>query len=139
MKKTKIIYWIFTALFAAFMLFSAIPDIMNTKEAQDLVGKQLGYPMYIIPFIGVAKLLGAIAILVPGFPKLKEWAYAGFTIDLLGAWYSGIAAGLAAGMPAGQVVGPTFFMLLPIGVMIVSYIYLHKLQKLKGAPAGVSR
>lgn len=135
MKKTKIIYWIFTGLFAAFMLFSAIPDIINTKEAQELVGKQLGYPLYIIPFIGVAKLLGAIAILVPGFPRLKEWAYAGFTIDLLGAWYSGIAAGLAAGLP----IGPSFFMVLPIAVMTVSYIYLHKLQKMKGASAGLSR
>lgn len=131
MKKTKIIYWIFTGLFAAFMLFSAIPDIMNSKDAQELMGKLLGYPTYIIPFIGVAKLLGAIAILVPGFPRLKEWAYAGFTIDLLGAWYSGIAV--------GQPVGPSFFMLLPIGVMVVSYIYLHKLQKLKGASAGLSR
>jgi len=129
MKKTKIIYWIFTILFAGFMLFSAIPDIMNTKEAQDIVGKMLGYPTYIIPFIGVAKALGVIALLVPGFPRVKEWAYAGFTIDLLGAWYSGIAAATAA----GQSITPSFFMVLPIGVMIVSYIYWHKLQKGKRA------
>lgn len=48
----------------------------------------LGYPRYLLPFLGVAKSLGVIALLVPGFPRLKEWAYAGFTFDLLGAAWS---------------------------------------------------
>jgi DoxX-like protein len=71
MKKIKIIYWIITGLFAAFMLFTAIPDIIMDPEAIKFM-TALGYPLYFIPFIGVAKVLGAIAILIPGFPRIKE-------------------------------------------------------------------
>jgi len=74
------------------MLFSAIPDIMVAPDAVTFMNT-LGYPKYIIPFLGVAKLLGVIAILVPGFPKLKEWAYAGLFFDLAGACYSGYSTG----------------------------------------------
>src|SRR5882762_1506351 len=90
MKKTKILYWIITGLFSAFMLFSAIPDIMVVPDAITFMN-HLGYPIYIIPFLGVAKLLGVIAILIPGFPRIKEWAYAGLFFDLIGATYSVIA------------------------------------------------
>ncbi len=83
-KRLNISYWIFTGLFAGFMIFSAIPDLMVTSQAVDIVSTQLGYPKYIISFLGVAKLLGAIAILVPGYPRLKEWAYAGLVFDLIG-------------------------------------------------------
>lgn len=92
MKKIKIIYWIFTGLLAALMLLSSIPNILSVPSAVALF-KHLGYPLYIIPFLGVAKLLGVIAILVPGFPRIREWAYAGFVFDLLGATYSSIASG----------------------------------------------
>lgn len=88
MKTTKIIYWTTTVLFAAFMIFSAIPNIMSSPESIDFVSTHLGYPKYFIPFIGVAKLLGSITILVPAFNKLKEWAYAGLSFDLIGAVYS---------------------------------------------------
>ena len=99
MKKTKIIYWVITILFGGFMLFSAIPDIMNKPEAIDFMNK-LGYPPYFTPFIGVAKLLGVIAILVPGFPRIKEWAYAGLMFDLIGAAYSIYAtSGISNAMP----------------------------------------
>lgn len=76
MKKRNIAYWVVTALFSAFMIFSAVPDIMMVPDAMKFIG-HLGYPDYFIPFIGVAKLLGSIAILIPGFPRIKEWAYAG--------------------------------------------------------------
>lgn len=94
MKKTNILYWIFNGLFAAFMLFSALPDVFMQEEAVQFMNGLLGYPKYIIPFIGVAKVLGAIAILVPGFHRIKEWAYAGFAIDLLGATYSILSIGM---------------------------------------------
>ncbi len=77
MKKTKTIYWIFTGLFAGIMMLSAIPDIIKVPDAVQMVSTHLGYPVYFLPFIGVAKLLGAIAILIPGYPRIKEWAYAG--------------------------------------------------------------
>lgn len=76
------------------MLFSAIPDIVNDPEAVQFINGVLGYPKYILPFIGVAKALGVIAILVPGFHRLKEWAYAGLAIDLIGATYSVMSVGM---------------------------------------------
>lgn len=91
-KATKILFWIVNGLFAALMLFSAIPDIINAPDAVKFM-TILGYPTYFTPFIGVAKVIGVIAILIPGFPRLKEWAYAGLCFDLIGATYSVIAVG----------------------------------------------
>ena len=94
MKRAKILYWIINGLFGAFMLFSAIPDIIETPDAVQFM-TILGYPTYFTPFIGVAKVLGVIALFIPGYPRLKEWAYAGLTFDLVGATYSVIAIGTA--------------------------------------------
>ena len=121
MKKIRTIYWIFTGLFAALMLVSAIPDILCVPDAVTIM-TQLGYPRYFIPFIGVAKTLGVAAILIPGFPRIKEWAYAGLAFDLIGAVYSQIGAGLFN--------SSSLFMIVWIIPMIVSYSYYHKLQKL---------
>jgi hypothetical protein len=130
MKKTKTLYWIFTGLLAAGMLMSSIPDIMVTPEAVQ-VFKSLSLPKYLIPLLGVAKFLGVIAILVPGFPRLKEWAYAGFVYDLSGALYSGISSGF----PLAQML-PVFL----IGYLLIalSYIFYHKLQRAKLAAAIVT-
>lgn len=117
MKKIKIIYWIFTGLFAFAMLGSAIPDIMVVPMAVQGF-KEMGYPAYLIPFLGVAKLLGVIALLIPGFPRVKEWAYAGLFFDLLGATYSVYSIGkpLSAWIP----------MLVLVLVGAGSYIFYHK-------------
>jgi uncharacterized membrane protein YphA (DoxX/SURF4 family) len=117
-KRDRIIFWISTGLFSAFMLSSAIPNIMSTQEWVD-VFKMLGYPAYMLPFLGVAKLLGSIAILIPGFPRIKEWAYAGMFFDLIGAVYSGLAVG---GFDPQMLV-----LLVPFGLGALSYIYHHKL------------
>ena len=122
MKKTKILYWIITGLFSAFMLFSAIPDILSVPDAVTLMN-HLGYPNYIIPFLGVAKLLGVIAILIPGFPRLKEWAYAGLFFDLVGATYSGIAT--------DGFLPPMLIMLLPFTFLFLSYFLYHKKKKMQ--------
>ncbi|MBS1936138.1 MAG: DoxX family protein, partial [Bacteroidetes bacterium] len=90
MKKTNLIFWIFTIIFCGFMLFSAATEIINNADAKTFINS-LGYPSYFNPFIGVLKLLGVIALLVPGNSRLKEWAYAGFFFDLVGATYSQIA------------------------------------------------
>lgn len=116
MRKTKFFYWLTTGIFAAFMLLSAFPDIMIVPDAVTFM-THLGYPHYFIPFIGVAKLLGVIAILVPGFPRLKEWAYAGLAFDLIGATYSQLATD--GFQPA------VFVMLLPLAFLVLSYI-LHQ-------------
>jgi len=92
-KTLNILYWVFTVLFAALMLFSAVGGIHPDADTIKIMHDYLGYPMYFITFISVAKLLGCIAILIPGFVRIKEWAYAGLFFDLAGAVYSGLAAG----------------------------------------------
>ena len=122
MKKTNLLYWIFTGLFAAFMMLSAIPDIWMVDMAVKGFAEIL-LPAYLLPFVGVAKALGVIAILLPGFPRLKEWAYAGLMIDLAGAIYC-IAA---AGKPAENW-APVF---LPVLLGVLSYVFYHKRLTLK--------
>jgi hypothetical protein len=90
-KTTNIVYWVCTIIFAGLMIFSAVGGIQPTKEAIQLMHDYLGYPIYFIQFISVAKLLGSIAILIPTRSSIKEWAYAGLFFDLLGAIFSGIA------------------------------------------------
>ena len=126
MKKNNIIFWIVTILFSAFMLFSAYGEIINSPDSQAFM-HQLGYPDYFNQFIGVMKLLGIIAILVPGFPRLKEWAYAGLFFDLMGATYSAIAIG---GFQPGLLI-----MLLLMAFLFTSYIYFHKRINNTGAKA----
>jgi uncharacterized membrane protein YphA (DoxX/SURF4 family) len=92
MKRITILYWVFTGLFAAIMIMSALPDITSNPQAIAFFD-HLGYPAYLLPFLGIAKLLGVLVILIPGFSKLKEWAYAGLVFDVTGAIYSGIAVG----------------------------------------------
>lgn len=91
-KTTNLIYWISTAVFAALMIFSALGGFQPSQPAIQLIHDQLGYPVYFIPFISIAKLIGSIVILIPGLNRsVKEWAYAGLFFDLSGAIYSGIA------------------------------------------------
>ena len=90
MKTAKRLYWIVTGLMAAFMLMSAIPDILRIPQAIEIF-THLGYPTYLLPFLGIAKTVAVIVVLVPSFRTLKEWAYAGLTFDLLGAAYSHLA------------------------------------------------
>lgn len=118
MKKINIAYWIITGIFAAFMMSTAIPDILSSPDAVDFISKKLGYPGYFLPFIGYAKALGAIALVIPGYPRIKEWAYAGLFFDLFGAAYSNIAIG---GFEAG-----TLFMLVFFAFLFASYFLYHK-------------
>ncbi|ARU60779.1 DoxX-like family protein [Tumebacillus avium] len=120
MRNKKVLYWVFTGLLAALMLVGSIPDIMSVPEAVELFD-HLGYPAYLLPFLGVAKTVGVIAILIPGFPRIKEWAYAGFVFDLAGAMYSSIAVG----DPASGWLPFLFGFLLIAG----SYVSYHSLRK----------
>ena len=120
-KKINIAYWIITGIFGAFMMMSAIPDILVVPEAVTMI-TGLGYPEYLIPFLGVAKALGVIVILIPGFNRLKEWAYAGLFFDLIGATYSAIAK---EGFH-----WPVTFMILPISFLFLSYFLWHKRKKI---------
>jgi LPXTG-motif cell wall-anchored protein len=121
MNKAKIFYWVFTVLLAAFMLLASVPDILQVPDAQAIFA-HLGYPAYLLPFLGVAKVLGVITILVPGFGRLKEWAYAGIVIDLTGALYSH----LSVGDPASSWIFPVIGLALSAG----SYLFFRKRQSL---------
>ena len=90
MKFTSSVYWIITGLAAAFMAMASIPDVLRDPQAVSIFA-HLGYPAYLLPFLGTAKLLAVGAVLVPRFPRLTEWAYAGLIFDLSGALYSHLA------------------------------------------------
>ena len=86
MKKINIAYWIITSLFSAFMILSSIGGLLLTQEAVDYLHVKMGYPTYFIQMISVAKILGAVAIMLPMLPaRVKEWAYFGLFIDLVAA------------------------------------------------------
>ncbi len=89
-KTQKIIYWVATLWLALGMASTAIVQLMRMPEEVEKITKQLGYPVYIITIIGVWKLLGVVAVLVPRFPLVKEWAYAGFFFAMSGAAISHI-------------------------------------------------
>jgi hypothetical protein len=128
MKTTKILYWVFTGLFAFLMFGSAIPDILMMPDAVKGIHNTLGYPLYFVPFIGVAKMLGVIAILIPGFSRLKEWAYAGLIFDLIAATYS------LASVPNPD--AAWYFNLLPLTLAACAYIFYLKKAKLTAQQKG---
>ena len=118
-KSIKIIYWIFTILFAAFMIFSGVSELVQTEQGNQVL-TDLGYPLYLNLILGAAKILGAIALIVPQFKIIKEWAYAGFTFDILGASASFVLNG--DGFAA--TVMPLIFLV----IMFVSYVSWKKMK-----------
>src|SRR5450432_3865331 len=89
-KRNKIIYWISTIWLASGMLASGLQQIFHTKGYVDII-VHLGYPLYFLYILGAWKIPGVIAILIPKFSLLKEWAYAGFFFAMSGAVFSHIA------------------------------------------------
>jgi uncharacterized membrane protein YphA (DoxX/SURF4 family) len=120
MKTTKILFWVFTALLVLLMLFSAYGSLFNAAQTEAFA-KNIAFPVYLLQFLAVAKILGCIAVVVPGFGRLKEWAYAGFTFDLMGA--SDIF--ISNHFPFAQW-GP--FMVFGFIFIFGSYICYHKLK-----------
>ena len=87
-------YWVATVVFALQLLLAAGGELfLKPGGGIDQIRVHEGYPAYVLTLLGVWKLLGILALLVPRFPRLKEWAYAGFFFDLSGAAVSGIASG----------------------------------------------
>jgi uncharacterized membrane protein YphA (DoxX/SURF4 family) len=91
-KRNKIIYWVATTLLSFGMLTSGLQQLFQSKAMIDLI-TPLGYPSYFLYIIGSWKIIGVIAILIPGFKLLKEWAYAGFFFLMTGALISHLASG----------------------------------------------
>jgi uncharacterized membrane protein YphA (DoxX/SURF4 family) len=106
-KRNKIIYWITTLWLALGMTSTGIVQLLKTKEETDKM-THLGFPLYLLTLIGVLKILGVIAVLVPKFPTIKEWAYAGFFFIMTGA----VVAHLACADAAKELFGPLLLLVL---------------------------
>lgn len=98
-KAKKIVYWIFTLWLALGMVSTGIPQLLMMQQPGAISPPgvygmtHLGYPAYLLTLIGVLKMLGSITVLIPAFPRLKEWAYAGFFFLMSGALFSHLAVG----------------------------------------------
>lgn len=123
-KATKITYWIANGLFALAMIFSSIGNVTGDPQTVTFIHDWLGYPEYFILFIGVLKIAGSIVILVPAFPRLKEWAYAGLCFDLVGAVYSVLSS--------GGTVAESWPMFIFVALAAFAYIMHIQKQKLDG-------
>ena len=95
-KRNKITYWIATIWLSLGMVSTGVVQLLKLKgngpgSLESMT--HLGYPVYFVTLLGIAKILGVIALLIPKFPLLKEWAYAGFFFMMSGAIFTHIAAG----------------------------------------------
>jgi DoxX-like protein len=113
MKAKTIAYWTTTVLVAIFIGSGGVAQLAQFHGNPHGVVPILGYPMYFFAILGFWKVLGAIAILVPRFPRLKEWAYAGIFFDLTGAAASCAAVG-GYGAYAFHVLAPLFLAVLAV-------------------------
>lgn len=120
MKKTKIIFWISTAII--FIFEGVLPAFTSHTEFAKAGIRHLGYPDYFGPMLTVFKVLGALAFIIPRVPaRVKEWAYAGFIFDFLAAFIS-----LAVVDGFGFA---TFLPLIFLAILAVSYQSYHRLEK----------
>jgi uncharacterized membrane protein YphA (DoxX/SURF4 family) len=106
-KRNKIIYWIATVWLALGMTATGIVQLLRTEDELKKM-TQLGYPDYFLTIIGAWKILGVIVLLIPKFPLVKEWVYAGFAFTMTGAVFSHIAAKSSA----TEIFGPLLLLVL---------------------------
>ncbi|TSD64648.1 DoxX family protein [Inquilinus sp. KBS0705] len=118
-KTIKVAYWILTVIFALFMLMDGSAGVVKEKTGQDVMN-HLGYPVYIMVITGIAKILGALAILQTKFKTLKEWAFAGFAINFIGASASRAFVGDGAGL--------VVFPLIILAVMFAVYYFWKRYE-----------
>jgi len=120
-------YWAATLPFAAFMSYNAYAYLSRDPRMTAAMAS-LGYPPYFPIILGIAKILGVVAILVPGAPRTKEWAYAGFTFTMIGAFFSHLASGQVheAAIP-----------IVALLVMAISYLLRPPMRRILEAAAAV--
>lgn len=119
-KKTiSLLYWVFTLAFSGMMIYSSVSGIGPSDKTRMIFHDFLGYPVYFIQLISWAKILGSVAILVPGLKTVKEWAYAGLFFDLGGAIFSSLAV-------AGKFDPAMLMFLLWIVPGVLSYFFWKK-------------
>lgn len=120
-KGRSVLYWL-TTLLLAFILLSGGAWLMAGNQPMDAY---LGYPGYFWKILGFCKVLGGIAILVPGFPLVKEWAYAGIVFNMLGA----SASRAFVGDSAGHIIAP----LIICGIAIASWYLRPRSRRIVSA------
>ncbi len=120
-KRNKIIYWIATGWLALGMLSTGIVQLLKIKDEVNLF-THLGYPSYLLTLLAVWKFLGVVAVLVPKYPLLKEWAYAGFFFAMSGA----VVSHIAIADNAKELFGPVLLIILTV----VSWYYRPANRKL---------
>ncbi len=116
MKTIKITYWVTTAIVALMMVFSTYSYLTKNEMVQAF--KHLGYPDYFRVELAIAKLLGAILLMLPVAARVKEWVYAGFVITFISAFI----AHTASGDPVNYRIMPVIFLAL----LVISYVTFHK-------------
>jgi DoxX-like family len=122
MKKEKIIFWTATIIIALFE--GLLPALTSQTELAKEGIRHLGYPEYFGNALVVFKILGVLALVIPPIShRVKEWAYAGFAFDFI---FASISHAAVDGLN-----GQTFFPLLVLAILVVSYIYYHKLNAAK--------
>jgi uncharacterized membrane protein YphA (DoxX/SURF4 family) len=120
----KVIYWISTILVAAMGAFAGVLYLSGGSQVVEGFA-HVGYPQQLRILLGIAKPLGALALVIPGFPKLKEWAYAGFTF----AW---IAAHVAHHLVKDS---SQYMPLMLLVILAVSYFTRPESRKCQSGPA----
>jgi hypothetical protein len=117
MKKLNLFYWIFTGLLIPTLGIGSALELTGNPKSAEIV-TSLGYPAYLSPFLGFARILALISIFTPNFPRLKEWACAGLVFDIVGAVYSQIAM--------RNPITYTIFPLVALGLVFASYFLYRK-------------
>jgi len=112
-RNRAIAYWVATALLVFELVLGGVWDVLRVPHVRAVM-ERLGYPTYFVVILGVWKLLGAVALAIPRFPRLKEWAYAGMVFNLTGALVSHLASGDIE-------VGPMVYLVVMTGVTAASW------------------
>jgi len=112
-RNRAIAYWVATALLVFELVLGGVWDVLRVPHVRAVM-ERLGYPTYFVVILGVWKLLGAVALAIPRFPRLKEWAYAGMVFNLTGALISHVASGDIEP-------GPMAYLVMMIGATAASW------------------
>ena len=126
MNSKTLVYWITTGLFCSVVGFSGFAHFSHLENMVEAM-THLGYPLYFMTIIGIAKMLGVLAVLVPGQPLLKEWAYAGLSFNLIGA----TASHAFAGDPLDHTIRPA----IVLALCLASYLLRPSSRRLAVSPS----
>ena len=119
MNHSKLIYWISTIFVLLFVGVGSVADLLQIQPIKESF-QHIGFPLYMLPFLGIAKLLGSIAILIKSKSLLREWAYAGMVFYFIGANYVHFAV--------GDGIDKIFITILILAFIIISYVYSKKVN-----------